>query len=377
MRASPASRPALRGGLLAVLAAALFGISTPLVQRVGAGVGPFSTAALLYAGAAWLGALLRQPVEREARLRRADLPRAGRHGRLRRGPRTGGAGVGPAAHQRHQRFADAGAGSACSPPCWPTGFTAKPWTAGCGRRCAAAGRRRDPGPRPWRHRRRPAAGPAGGAGRHGGMGHRQHLVARRGRTRSGAGGAGQVARSARPRPCCWRWPGGEPLPHPMAALALLAIGATGYGLSLRLYLLAQRAFGAARTGSVFAFAPFIGAALAVALGDRRAGLGHGGRRRADACGRAAAPGRTPRARARARGAGARARAPARRRPPRPCPRRHARRHAQPSPSPRADGACASACAGCASPASALKPAGRIARNFAGRLAPTASSAAAA
>jgi hypothetical protein len=51
------------------------------------------------------------------------------------------------------------------------------------------------------------------------------------------------------------------------------IGATGYGLSLRLYLLAQRAFGAARTGSVFAFAPFIGAMLAIALGER--GLGWG------------------------------------------------------------------------------------------------------
>jgi drug/metabolite transporter (DMT)-like permease len=60
----------------------------------------------------------------------------------------------------------------------------------------------------------------------------------------------------------------EPLPSLNAALALLAIGATGYGLSLRLYLLAQRAFGAARTGSVFAFAPFIGALLAIALGDR-------------------------------------------------------------------------------------------------------------
>ncbi len=54
----------------------------------------------------------------------------------------------------------------------------------------------------------------------------------------------------------------------MQAAALLAIGATGYGLSLRMYLLAQRAFGAARTGSVFAFAPFIGAAVAVGLGDR-------------------------------------------------------------------------------------------------------------
>ena len=49
---------------------------------------------------------------------------------------------------------------------------------------------------------------------------------------------------------------------------LLAIGASGYGLSLRFYLLAQRTFGAARTGSVFAFAPFIGAVAAFALGER-------------------------------------------------------------------------------------------------------------
>lgn len=64
---------------------------------------------------------------------------------------------------------------------------------------------------------------------------------------------------------------GEPLPTAGAALGLLAVGATGYGLSLRFYLLAQRAFGAARTGSVFAFAPFIGAALAAVLGERAAG----------------------------------------------------------------------------------------------------------
>ena len=56
--ASPLALPALRGGLLALLAAALFGISTPLVQRFGAGLGPFSTAALLYAGAAAVGLLL-------------------------------------------------------------------------------------------------------------------------------------------------------------------------------------------------------------------------------------------------------------------------------------------------------------------------------
>ncbi len=67
--------PALRGGLLAVLAALLFGLSTPLIQRLGAGLGAFTTAALLYAGAAGAGALLRQPATREARLRRGDLGR--------------------------------------------------------------------------------------------------------------------------------------------------------------------------------------------------------------------------------------------------------------------------------------------------------------
>lgn len=64
---------------------------------------------------------------------------------------------------------------------------------------------------------------------------------------------------------------GEPLPSLSAALGLLAVGATGYGLSLRFYLLAQRAFGAARTGSVFTFAPLIGAAVAFGFGDRSAG----------------------------------------------------------------------------------------------------------
>jgi len=64
----------------------------------------------------------------------------------------------------------------------------------------------------------------------------------------------------------------EPIPKLPALLGLLAVGAVGYGLSLRFYLLAQRAFGAARTGSVFAFAPFIGALLAYALGERSAGV---------------------------------------------------------------------------------------------------------
>jgi len=66
MEPSRVHLPALRGGLLALLAATLFGISTPLVQRFGIGLGPFSTAALLYAGAAVVGALSRQHAEKEA-----------------------------------------------------------------------------------------------------------------------------------------------------------------------------------------------------------------------------------------------------------------------------------------------------------------------
>jgi drug/metabolite transporter (DMT)-like permease len=61
---------------------------------------------------------------------------------------------------------------------------------------------------------------------------------------------------------------GDPMPSLEAAAALLALGASGYGLSLRFYLLAQRRIGAARTGSVFAAGPFLGAGLGWVLGDR-------------------------------------------------------------------------------------------------------------
>ena len=75
MNRLPPHLPAARGGLLALIAAALFGIGTPLVQAFGSGVGAFATAALLYAGAAVAGALLRQRVEREARVVRGDFSR--------------------------------------------------------------------------------------------------------------------------------------------------------------------------------------------------------------------------------------------------------------------------------------------------------------
>jgi len=63
----------------------------------------------------------------------------------------------------------------------------------------------------------------------------------------------------------------ESLPSAAAIAVLLVCGATGYGLSLRLYLTAQRRLGAARTGSVFAIAPFVGAALSWLLGDASGG----------------------------------------------------------------------------------------------------------
>jgi drug/metabolite transporter (DMT)-like permease len=61
---------------------------------------------------------------------------------------------------------------------------------------------------------------------------------------------------------------GETALSSFAGMDLFLIGVIGYGLSLRFYLLAQRALGAARTGSVFATAPFIGAVIAFGLGER-------------------------------------------------------------------------------------------------------------
>jgi drug/metabolite transporter (DMT)-like permease len=57
-------------------------------------------------------------------------------------------------------------------------------------------------------------------------------------------------------------------PPLLASIGLLVCGACGYGFSLRLYLQAQRTLGAARTGSLFALAPFLGALVAFAFGDR-------------------------------------------------------------------------------------------------------------
>lgn len=264
--------PALKGGLLALLAAGLFGVSTPLVQQLGQGLGPFTTAALLYAGAAAVGSLLRQRVGQEARVLRSDFPRLVVVA-------TCGAVLGPVALAWGlQRTSGTGASLMLTLEALFTAVLA------------------------WRFYgetmdRRVWAGMlmllAGGA----------LLVVDRGLSGGGqlAGLLAVLAATAAwgmdntlSRVLAERDPGqvvlikatlgsaatlgmallmGEPAPRLMPALGLLAVGATGYGLSLRFYLLAQRAFGAARTGSVFAFAPFIGAFLAFVLGDRSASWG--------------------------------------------------------------------------------------------------------
>lgn len=260
------ARPAARGAALAMFAALLFGASTPLVQRAGVGIGPFTTAALLYGGAAVLGFVLRQPIGREARLRRSDLARLVSMAVF-------GAVIGPVALAWGLQRTSSGTASLM--------LTLEAvFTAGLAR---------------WLYRDALGARAgvalllvtAGGACLVVGSGasadrlsigllavmvatlawafdntlsralaERDPAQVVAAKCALGAAATTMIAVATN-----------ESLPPIGMALALVAIGASGYGLSLRCYLLAQRAFGAARTASVFAFAPFVGAALALALGE--------------------------------------------------------------------------------------------------------------
>jgi len=259
--------PAMRGGLLALLAAVLFGISTPLVQLAGAGLGAFTTAALLYAGAALMGAWLRQPVEREAALRRADLKRLSWMALF-------GAVVGPvglAWGLQHTSGTSASLMLALEALCtavlarmlYREVMDRRVWTAMllllAGGMVLVVDRGLNGGAQLLGLLAVLAATLAWGIDNtlSRALAERDPGQVVLGKSLLGVGATVLLAVVA-----------GEPRPEWSAALALLAIGASGYGLSLRLYLLAQRAFGAARTGSVFAFAPFIGALVAIALGDR-------------------------------------------------------------------------------------------------------------
>lgn len=62
---------------------------------------------------------------------------------------------------------------------------------------------------------------------------------------------------------------GQRFPGAEAAVGAAAIGLFGYGISLALFVRALRDVGAARSGAYFSMAPFFGAALSIALlGDR-------------------------------------------------------------------------------------------------------------
>ncbi|MBX3222454.1 MAG: DMT family transporter [Labilithrix sp.] len=258
--------PALRGTLLALASALAFGVTTPLVQRLGRGAGPFAIALLLYAGAALVGAGARSRAE--APLGRTHVPRL---------------------------FAVALAGAAVAPALLAWGLARTSGIAASlmlnlealftialarllyrehvGRRVAAAA----------------LVLLAGGA---------LLVLDRAGE----AGGASSVVGLAAIAGAALAWAFDNALAKPLSALdpaavvagkgaigaalslgaalalreawppalaaaGLVLVGATGYGASLQLYLRAQRAIGAGRTASVFASGPFWGAALASALGE--------------------------------------------------------------------------------------------------------------
>ena len=60
---------------------------------------------------------------------------------------------------------------------------------------------------------------------------------------------------------------GLQLPEMSITFATMALGLAGYGASLVLFVLALRGLGTARTGAYFSTAPFIGAALALLMGE--------------------------------------------------------------------------------------------------------------
>ena len=259
--------PAVRGAVLALTAAVLFGISTPLVQRFGSGVGAFATAALLYAGAALAGALLRRRPEREARLLPGDIPRL-------LGMAATGAVVGPVALAWGLQRTSATSSSLMLT--LEAVFTAVlawwMYHEAMERRVRLAmlllvgggvllvlDQGQDGNLRVWGLLAVLLATAAWGLDNT-----LSRALAERdpGQVILAKAVLGSAATSV--LAVCF----GESLPASGAALGLFAVGATGYGLSLRFYLLAQRSFGAGRTGSVFAFAPFVGAVLAMILGER-------------------------------------------------------------------------------------------------------------
>jgi drug/metabolite transporter (DMT)-like permease len=260
--------PIATGVTFAVLAAIAFGLTAPVVAWAGHGVGPLATAALLYAGAA--AAAIAWPGRGGEPLRRGDLARLVAIAAV-------GAAAAPSllAWGLQRAGATTGALLLNLEAVFTVLLARAVYREAIGGRVAIA----------------VVAMTAGGAAlaldaaRGGSLGLAGALA---------VGGAtlGWAIDNTLTRPLAERDPSrvvaakaalgatatcaialarGEPWPAPGPLAALVACGATGYGLSLRLYLLAQRRIGAGRTGSVFALAPFVGAAAGWASGG--GGLG--------------------------------------------------------------------------------------------------------
>jgi drug/metabolite transporter (DMT)-like permease len=258
--------PALRGTVLALASALSFGVTTPLVQRFGHGVGSFATAALLYAGAAVVG--IASQSKNEAKLSRVHTWRVFAIAVL-------GAGLAPAALAWGLAHTSGTAASLMLnlEAVFTLVLARILYGEHIGRRVAGAA----------------TLLVAGGA----------LLVFDRGRADGGttqlfglvaiaAAALGWALDNALAKPLsaldpaavvaakgalgatlagCVSLALGEAWPSMGPLLGLVVVGATGYGLSLRLYITAQRALGAGRTASVFASAPFCGALLAWILGE--------------------------------------------------------------------------------------------------------------
>jgi drug/metabolite transporter (DMT)-like permease len=270
-RTPPSERahPIAMGGVLALASALAFGATTPLVQRFGHGVGPFTTAGLLYGGAALLS-MHAGPDPADSPLSTRDMPRLAAVAAL-------GAVAAPVALAWGlQRTSGVTASLLLNLEALFTVLLARVlWAEPIGPRAGAA----------------LVAITAAGA----------LLVARRSGSEidsrwgvlavvvatlawAGDNTVGRPLADRDPTQVVLAKAGlgamvsaslaaafHEALPPWPVALALAACGAGGYGLSLRLYLRAQRSIGAGRTGSIFACAPFAGAALAWTLGERLGG----------------------------------------------------------------------------------------------------------
>jgi drug/metabolite transporter (DMT)-like permease len=265
MSATAALRDMRRGALAAAAAAACFGVTVPLVQRFGRGVGPWSTAALLYAGAA-LAAGVGTRESRSAAQLRHHAARIVTIALL-------GAAAAPALLAMGLKRIDGASASLL------LGFEAV-FTVMFSRAL-------------YREAITKRLALAVGLMLAGGV----VLVRPTFAAPRSTAGAGLVllavlcwaADSALMRPLSeLPWAGvvrakslvgvaaalvmalimRETLPGALAAVGLVACGALGYGIGLRLYLAAQQRIGAARTASVFSVAPFFGAVVALALGER-------------------------------------------------------------------------------------------------------------